>query len=340
MNLFKSDKITESNDFLTAIIKSALFGIISVDDNFRILVLNKLAKQYLELNGKLNQIVGKKLFDVLESQELNLLKKKLLRCYEKGRKPFVLTAAEIEGNYYTIRGSLLLNGMLVTIQNVTPIIVAQKSMLRSIIQGQEEERNRLAKEIHDGLGPLVSTAKMNFESIETDLPEHFNHLRKRFEQGYAMLDDLANEARSLSHALMPRVLEDFGLISAIESLRDKINSTNRITVLFLYSDDEVSLSKEMQLAFYRVLQELINNALKYAKASKLDIQLLKREDSITLIVEDNGDGFDLDYVLDKGEGIGLKNIETRITYFGGAVHIDTLKGRGTIVTAEVPLIIK
>jgi signal transduction histidine kinase len=340
MNSFKSDKITEPGDFLTAIVNSALFGVISVDENFRILVINKLAKQYLQLNGKLNQIAEKKLFDVLASSELALLKKKLLRCYEKGRKPFVLTATEIEGNFYTIRGSILLKGMLVTIQNVTPIIVAQKSMLQSIIQGQEEERKRLAKEIHDGLGPLVSTAKMNFESLETDLPDEFNHLKKRFEEGYAMLDDIANEARSLSHALMPRVLEDFGLISAIESLCDKINRANRINVLFLYSDHEVSLTKEMQLAFYRVLQELINNVLKYAKASKLDIQLIKREDSITLIVEDNGDGFDLDTVLDQGEGIGIKNIQTRITYFGGAVHIDTLKGRGTIVTAEVPLILK
>lgn len=340
MKSFKSHNITEPSDFLTAIVDSALFGIISVDENFEILVLNKLAKQYLQLEGSLNQIAEKKLFDVLKLQELTLLKKKLLRCYEKGRKPFVLTAIEVKGNYYSIRGSLLLKGMLITIQNVTPIIVTQRSMLSSMIQGQEEERKRLAKEIHDGLGPLVSTAKMNFEAIETELTDNNKHLKKKFEEGYAMLDDLADEARNLAHALMPRILDDFGLISAIESLCDKINNANRIDVHFLYSDHKISLLKEMELAFYRVLQELINNVLKYSKASKLDIQLIKREHSIILIVEDNGDGFDLDSVLEYGEGIGLKNIETRITYFGGTVHIDTMKERGTIVTAEIPLIKK
>jgi signal transduction histidine kinase len=338
MDSFKSEKITETSAFLSAIIDSALFGIISVDENFKILILNKLSKQYLQLKGKPAQIAEKRIFELLELPELDLLKKKLLRCYEKGRKPFVLTTTEVEGNYYTIKGTLLLDGMLITIQNVTPIIVAQKSMLSLMIQGQEEERRRLAKEIHDGFGPLVSTAKMNFEAIESDLTDNFHHLKKRFEEGYAMLDDLASEARNISHALMPRILNDFGLISAIESLCDKMNNANRINVIFLYSDHKISLTKEMELAFYRVLQELINNVLKYSNALKLEIQLIKRESSITLIVEDNGDGFDLETVKDHGEGIGLKNMETRIAYFGGSVHIDTLKGRGTIVTAEIPLI--
>jgi signal transduction histidine kinase len=224
--------------------------------------------------------------------------------------------------------------MIVTIDDITSIKEAEYNALNSLLEGQEYERKRLAREIHDGIGPILSTLKMNLANIEGDVENLIPELREKFKKSYEMIDEASNDLRSISHNLMPKVLSDFGLVEALETFCEKINVTINLEIDFINTGLSERLDVVTELGLYRITQELVNNTLKHAKANKITIQLIKRENTIQLMYEDNGIGFDS---IMASDGMGLFNIENRTKALAGRVTVDSQKNNGMTAIIEIPL---
>ncbi|MCE3226099.1 MAG: histidine kinase [Bacteroidetes bacterium] len=209
----------------------------------------------------------------------------------------------------------------------------QKELLNVTINAQEEERKRIAGELHDGLGGLLSTVKLNLDTYNTR--NNKDSERNHFQQSVDMLDEVCNDLRTISHNMMPGALVKLGLIAATKDFISKLNSSGNILFRFEAVGAEVRLQEQVEIALFRIIQEASNNIIKHSRATKADIQLIMHDDVITLMIEDNGQGFDTSN-LSKKQGIGLQNIESRITYLGGKLVIDSQPGKGTSLIAELP----
>jgi len=210
----------------------------------------------------------------------------------------------------------------------------QKDLLATSIISQENERYRIAKELHDDIGAMLTTTKVYFEqlSIETT-PEEAAQLTARVNH---LLEDLIDSTRSISQNLSPVVLEKLGLIEALDSLLKTIAESGKIKTRFTFNRLP-ELSKEQGLNLYRIVQELIANTLKHANASMLQLDLDLRQDALVLTYTDNGRGIQQDLLKTK-KGIGTKNIESRVSIVEGEiVYATNQDGSGLRVTIAVPL---
>ncbi len=210
----------------------------------------------------------------------------------------------------------------------------QDRATRAIIEAEENERKRIAGELHDGVGQMMSAAKMNLSVFENDLDFKNEQQKISFENVISLVDESCREIRSVSHQMMPNALLKSGLASAVKEFTDKIDA--RIIKVNLYTEglnDRIDPNTETVL--YRVIQECVNNALKHSQANHLDISLIKDKDGIVATIEDNGRGFDI-ADQDNQDGIGLRNILSRITYLKGSVDFDSKPGKGTVIAIHVP----
>jgi signal transduction histidine kinase len=193
----------------------------------------------------------------------------------------------------------------------------------AMVDGQEVERARLARELHDGLGGLLATAR---RMLEPTTPESHD-------RGLELLEASSGELRRMAHALMPGSLAHFGLQAALEDLLLSPGATERTSIdLQIYGLEE-SLSEKMQLTVFRILQELLHNMNKYAEATEALVQLIQEPNQLHLSYEDNGKGFDTSAT----RGIGLDSIQRRVAYLGGSFELDTLPGRGVAIYISLPL---
>jgi signal transduction histidine kinase len=261
---------------------------------------------------------------------------------EEKKSNFQLEGIKFGNNYLTIRGRMIMDNLILTMSNISNLKEVQAQSMLSMLEGQEIERKRLSKEIHDGLGPLLSTIRLNLESLSSQLGENQANatVHHKLDNIYHLIDTLAHDMRDLSHALMPKVLEDFGLGAALESLCNHFNDLETVELFYYDGGFSERLNKSIELNLYRIAQELLNNAIKHSGATKINLQLIRHLQSIVLMVEDNGIGFDKEQAIGANQGIGLKNIQTRTKMLGGTFFIDTLKGEGTTATCEIPLNMK
>ncbi|MEP6675726.1 MAG: sensor histidine kinase [Ferruginibacter sp.] len=216
----------------------------------------------------------------------------------------------------------------------TEVMKQQDIATKAVIVAEENERRRIAAELHDGVGQMMSAAKMNLSSFESELPFASEGQKLAFEKALSLVDESCKEVRSVSHQMMPNALLKSGLASAIREFIDKIDS--RVIKINLHTEGlNDRLDSNTETVLYRVIQECVNNVIKHSGASHLDISLIKDEDGVAATVEDNGKGFD-NTDKDKFEGIGLKNIMTRVQYLKGTVDFDSSPGKGTLVAIHVP----
>ena len=322
----------DNHEFLLSVIEEAPYGLIAIDLDGVITIANDQSLQLLNLENSAAELAGMNIVEVIA--EIEAVKTKVSNCLNKKRKKFDLEEVFYNESYLTFRGRKIHNGMIITIADISTIKEAKHAALSSLLEGQEQERKRLAREIHDGIGPILSTLKMNLSNIEGDVENLSHELGDKFRKSYEMIDEAANDLRSISHNLMPKVLSDFGLIDALETLCEKINDTKGIEVSFINSGLYERLDEVTELALYRIAQELINNTLKYAQANKITLQIIRRELNIQLMYEDDGKGFSPEMV---SQGIGLMNIENRAKALAGEVVIDSHPERGMTATIEIPL---
>ena len=215
------------------------------------------------------------------------------------------------------------------------ILKQQELKARAILEAEENERQRIAKDLHDGVGQMMSAAKMNLSAIESELSFTDPKQKESFDKAISLVDESCKEVRTVSHIMMPNALLRNSLGNAIHEFVNKLSNKTMQVHVYTEGLDE-KLDTNVETVLYRVIQECVHNAMKHAQATNLDISLIRDKDGISGTVEDNGKGFD---PADKEnfEGIGLKNIITRIEYLRGTVDFDSAPGRGTVIAMHVPL---
>lgn len=202
--------------------------------------------------------------------------------------------------------------------------------LRAMIEGQEGERSRIARDLHDGLGIQLSRIKLFIEAHQELLPVSVKNTLNQF------LDEACAETRLVSNNLRPYALSTFGLIPALEDLVQKLNLVNQ-TKLILESYGEVPpLGDEASVMIYRVVQELLNNALKHAQAQSITVQIMASPETTLISVDDDGTGND--FVDTPSPGNGIANIKSRIAYLGGQVIWHSEMDKGTSVMISLPMV--
>lgn len=202
--------------------------------------------------------------------------------------------------------------------------------LQSMINGQETERNRVAKDLHDGLGGLFSTVKMYFSSLKHEQPALAEN--PLFIKSFEMADTASVELRRIAHNLMPKMLLKLGLINAVQDLCNNINISKLVKVSLQSYGMESRLNSNTEIMLYRIIQELLNNIIKHAQASDVIIQFNRHSDRLTVTIEDNGRGFDAGEV--SNDGAGINTIKSRVNYLNGHLNIDSRQGVGTTVIME------
>lgn len=214
------------------------------------------------------------------------------------------------------------------------IIKQQDLATKAVIAAEEKERQRIAQDLHDGVGQMMSAVKLNLSSFQTELSIDDEALQHKLDNIYSLVDDSCKEVRNVSHNMMPNALIKSGLSIAVREFLHKIDVKAIEVNLYIDGLNE-HLPSDMETMVYRIIQECVNNVVKHAAASRLDISIIKDE-NLSITIEDNGKGFDSKTILGK-EGIGLQNIKSRISYLKGSIEYDSSPGRGTVVLIEIPL---
>lgn len=201
--------------------------------------------------------------------------------------------------------------------------------LQSMINGQETERTRIARDLHDGLGGLFSTVKMYFSTLQHNNPQ-LEH-DELFQKGYNIIDTASVEVRRIAHNMMPEVLMKLGLVNALKDLCDNITSGKLLTVSLEVHGMNGRLNATTEIMLFRIVQELLNNIIKHANASEVIIQCVRDQSRLSLIVEDNGRGFN---TAEAEANAGMTTIKNRVDYLRGSMTIDSQKNVGTTVMMD------
>ena len=206
--------------------------------------------------------------------------------------------------------------------------------MNSMIEGQEAERLRIAKDLHDSLGGLLSTVKAHFTTIQNEI-EQLDALDLTGKTN-ALIDEACIEVRRISHNMMPHALSLSGLKGAIEDLGTHLQEQGYSVNVEIDNLPE-ALEPTKEVMIYRLIQEIISNIRKHAQASSILIQLIGHKNEVNLLVEDNGRGFTYETALAKG-GLGLKSINSRVAYLDGTIDWDTQPNNGTSLTINIPIV--
>jgi signal transduction histidine kinase len=206
---------------------------------------------------------------------------------------------------------------------------------KAVIEAEERERMRIARDLHDGIGQTLSAARINLSGLESRLDIKDPEIKELLKNSLDLVDDSVKEVRSVSHNMMPNSLFKAGLAAAVREFINKLSAIDNLKIELEVSGLNERLEPSTETVLFRVLQEVVSNIIRHAGASRISIQLIKHENEITLMVEDNGRGFDVALAA-AASGIGLRNIYSRVEYLNGSVHFDSQPKKGTTVTIEVP----
>jgi signal transduction histidine kinase len=220
----------------------------------------------------------------------------------------------------------------------------QLAATEAVLKGEEQERTRLAKDLHDGLGGMLSGIKYSFNTMKGNLvmtPDN----AQAFERSMDMLDSSIKEMRRVAHNMMPEALVKFGLDAALKDFCNDINQTGALQISYESVNlKDADINQSTSITVYRIVQELINNTMKHASAKTAIVQLIKNNNQLSVTVEDDGKGFNT-AILDEikkgrhdgsvGRGIGWENIQNRVKFLNGQLDVDAEEGKGTTVNIEI-----
>ena len=309
-------------------------GIIQVNQMNEITFFNNKTCEILELSREkiafknINSVFNRKIIPVEGYEQLNVTETTYIT--PKGEiKWFLLNIKPLEAYK---------DGYLISVSDITQLKEKEFEILNSIYETQERERKRIAEELHDGLAQTLAAANMYLNALNDkiatcdDLDENtitnFNETRKILKQSL-------QETREISHDLMPIAISEYGLRKSINDLVSKINKVNEdIEIIFYSNFKERRINKDIELALYRITQEIINNTIKHANATNLEINLYYKNGYTILISKDNGIGFNANEK--KGSGLGIANFENRVTAFNGKMKIKSRIGEGTKIYIGIP----
>jgi two-component system, NarL family, sensor kinase len=217
------------------------------------------------------------------------------------------------------------------------LIVQQELRSKAMIETEEKERTRIARELHDGIGQQLSAAKLNIAGLQAAIKTNTTEEKAMMQNAIDLIDESVKEVRQVSHSMIPNALIKSGLVSAIREFINKISASGSLKINLEIVGITERLEQTIETVLFRVLQELVNNIIKHANASEVSIQLIRHEKELTIMVEDNGKGFKMEKNFGELNGIGLKNIQSRVEFLNGQVFFDSQINKGTTVTVEIPI---
>lgn len=273
----------------------------------------------LQKNNELQRMAlhkkGYQIFLVIAGAVLTLILISLLYRNLQHRHKILRQAHELHGQ------------QILQMQQERQLVAAQ-----SLMKGQEEERSRLARDLHDGVGGLLSGVKLNLSNMKGNGFQSDGNAQA-IHTIIGQLDCSIEELRRVSHNMMPETLIKYGLREALENYCESIHLSGDPEIILQTYGLEVRMDQDAEIILYRLVQELLTNTIKHAEASRVLVQLIREDDRISLTVEDDGKGFDPERE-DFCGGAGLYNIRARADYLNGSVDIHSIPGEGTSVTVE------
>lgn len=301
-----------------------------------------LALQYYQKYSTLKDSV----FNETKSKQITELNTK----YEVGKKELTLKEqklAILKKNYLLgalVGGSLLLTLLLISYYRrsqlqqqkkaQTDLLEEQQKSTISVLAAEEKERKRVAAELHDGVGQMMSVARMHLSEFQTLAIASGVEYKNKYDHLAGLIDESCAEVRTISHQMMPNALIKQGLAKAVRDFITQVK--NPKLAINLYTEGlEENLPQNTSAMLYRIIQECVNNVIKHSNATSLDICVMRTEAQITATIEDNGQGF-IDS-LELNEGIGLQNIRDRVKFLKGELEINSSPGMGTFIALHIPL---
>lgn len=211
----------------------------------------------------------------------------------------------------------------------------QKIGFKAVIDAQEQERKRVAQDLHDGLGQLLSTARLNVSALEDSLDPDDSESDKIWQNALNLIDESVQEVRNVSHNMMPSALIRLGLVAALREQIAKINRAGKISVKLDVEGMETRLDEAVEITLYRVVQEVMNNAIKHSNAKEIVVRIARTQGKLEVSIKDDGRGLDLQ-LIKQSSGIGWKNIYSRVELINGVIDMNSTPGAGTNVQVLVP----
>lgn len=204
---------------------------------------------------------------------------------------------------------------------------------KALVEGQEVERRRIATDLHDGIGVLLTTVKMQFTNIREKSKGNEEDIKRAEE----LLTQASGDVRKISHNMMSSILTKLGLEEALEDLFEKVNESKNLAArVTIMNDDAFSLSENSEIMIYRIVQELVNNTIKHAEASVISLNMVFDQKNLTLQYSDNGQGFNYKEKMEAGT-VGLSSLQTRVEFLSGELNLDTSPGKGYLCYIQIPL---
>ncbi|WP_299336058.1 sensor histidine kinase [uncultured Psychroserpens sp.] len=217
-------------------------------------------------------------------------------------------------------------------QKLATVLKEQElTAIDAMIEGQEKERQRIANDLHDDLGGLMATVKLHFNALkEKQTPELYSKTNQ-------LIDEAYDKVRTVAHAKNSGVIAKQGLLKAIKDMADKVSVANKITIDVIDHGLENRLENSLELTIFRIVQELITNVIKHANANEVSIHITNHEDSLNIMVEDNGKGFNPSQITKTNKGMGISSIDKRVEHLEGSMTIESEKNQGTTIIIDIPL---
>jgi two-component system, NarL family, sensor kinase len=308
-------------------------------DSIRDLLLNEsIAKNIQNIEAKYeSEKKEQKIRELLQDsaiKDLSLERNKLMNAILIGSFVSLLALALLARHNYRQKKKLLMQenhvqeARIAQLENEKLILAGE-----AVIKGQEEERSRLAKDLHDGLGGLLSGVKFSLSNMKSNVVLDADSLLI-FERSLDMLDHSITELRRVAHNMMPEVLVKFGLSEALRSYCESLRTSQLFKIDYQAVGITDRLPEKTEIFIFRITQELLNNVVKHANATQVLVQLSRHTREVSITVEDNGVGFEKHSA---SGGAGLSSVQSRVDYLKGKLDIQSVKGQGTSVHVTVPI---
>ena len=201
----------------------------------------------------------------------------------------------------------------------------------AMIAGQEKERTRIAGELHDDLGALMTNVRMHFESLKASQAPDL------FDKTDTLLHEAYQKVRSIAHAKNSGVIANQGLLKAVKDLAQKVSQLNGLEIQVVHHGMTNRLENSLELSIFRIIQELITNIIKHAQAKTATIHLINHGDSLNIMVEDDGLGFNPQHISARSQGMGISSIDKRVNHLDGSLTIESAPGEGATVIIDIPI---
>lgn len=334
----QTQKLREREKRLQHFYEATKDGIILHDNGNLILVNQALSQMTYFSVGELKQ---KTIAEIIEKKntETNECKEQMTFyetvAFRKAGRPFPVEIQESCIEYYGRKIKAVVIRDISRRREVEKALAYERQKrLSAVIDGQEMERQRLSRELHDGLGQTLIAIKLKLESLlnstATITDELMDEIRRLF-------NSTIDEIRRMSNNLMPSALHEFGLVTALGNLCNDISEHTPLNVIFDSENVSENYSERIKTYIFRIVQEALNNAVKHAHATEVIVTLIEKENTVNLTIEDNGGGFNFDKEYHKGSGSGLFNMRERVNLLNGIIYISSRLGAGTIISVRLPL---